>query len=256
MAIANLVLNVADVARSVDFYAGMLGAVVTGEPTSERAVLDLVTATLELRLLADGAACPWQEDDRFLGFRHLGFKVEAVDPIVARLRAAGVRLRLEPVDAVGDVRIAFFSDPDGTVLEVVEGNLRYHDVVDAAAVAAERALPVPTRPRFDHVGVTSRDLTTTVATYRPLGFRHTGTLHFQDDPRGFRIDYLAGGGTVIEVFTFGVEVWPAPPRTDAYGFVAAQLDGDPGAVAGAEVGSVDGRRVLVAVDDLPVMVGR
>jgi catechol 2,3-dioxygenase-like lactoylglutathione lyase family enzyme len=256
MAITNLVLHVADVARSVDFYTGLLGATVTGERTSQRAVLDLVTATIEVRLLAGGAPCPWQEDDRFLGFRHLGFKVDAVDPLVARLRAAGVRFRIEPVDAVGEVRIAFFYDHDGTVLEIVEGHLMYHDVVDADAVAAERALPVPARPRFDHVGVTIRDLGATVETYRPLGFRHSGTLHFGGDPRGFRIDYLKGGDTVIEAFTFDVEVWPAPPRTDTYGFVAAQMDGDSGVLAGADVGIVGGRRVLAASDDFPVMVGR
>ena len=48
MPIQNIQLNVADVARSVAFYRDFIGAVPVGQPTDERAVLDVVTATIEL----------------------------------------------------------------------------------------------------------------------------------------------------------------------------------------------------------------
>jgi catechol 2,3-dioxygenase-like lactoylglutathione lyase family enzyme len=256
MAIDNVIVHVADVGRSVDFYSGLLGGVPQGGPTEHAAVLDFLTATIELRRLDGGVPSPWQEDDEVTGFRHIGFKVAAVDPLVARLKAAGVPFRLEPVDAAGDVRIAFFVDPDGTVLEVVEGDLQYHEVFDADGVAAERALGVPARPRFDHVASTVHDVVATAAAYAPLGFSRTGALLFDGDPRGFRIDYLKAGDSVIEVFTFAEPVRPGTVRTDSYGFVAVELSGG-GSVAGAtSLGEAGGRRVVVDADRLALATAR
>src|SRR5450756_60886 len=146
MAIHNVLINVSDVARSADFYTRLLGGKPVGEATTDGAVLDFVTATIELRRVDGAVPSTWHEDDQYLGFRHVGFKVAQVDPLAAELRAAGVPFRLEPVDAVGEVRIAFFFDPDGTVLEIVEGQLQYHDIVDRDGVAVAPAL----RPRGGH----------------------------------------------------------------------------------------------------------
>lgn len=257
MAIHNVLINVSDVARSADFYTRLLGGKPVGEATTDGAVLDFVTATIELRRVDGAVPSTWHEDDQYLGFRHVGFKVAKVDPLAAELRAAGVPFRLEPVDAVGEVRIAFFFDPDGTVLEIVEGQLQYHDIVDRDGVAAERATATPSRPRFDHVGVTIRDLAATADLYRSLGFRNIGTLFFRDDPRGFRIDYLKGGRSVIEVFGFDVEVFPVPPVTDALGFLAVELEGDATSLPQlSAVGTVAGRTVYADANDFTVTVGR
>lgn len=256
MAVQNVLVNVSDVARSVEFYSRFLGAELVGAASDDRAVLDLVTATIEL-IRADGATPPlWQEDDLNLGFRHIGFKVAAVDPVVAELKAAGVRFRLDPIDATGGVRIAFFFDPDGTVLEIVEGQLQYSEVVDAAGVAAERALGTPSRPRFDHLALTIGDLVATADFYRPLGFSRIGTLLF-DDPRGFRADYLKGGDSVLEAFSFEVDVLANPPRPDALGFVAAELSSGSAAPAGlSAVGTADGRTIYSDGNDFTFTVGR
>lgn len=227
MAIRHVLINVTDVARSVDFYTHLLGGEPVGEATADLALIDFLTATIELRRVDGAVGSTWREDDRHLGFRHVGFKVGQVDPLAAELKAAGVPFRLDPVDAVGEVRIAFFQDPDGTVLEIVEGQIQYHDVVDPDGVAAECAMARPSRPRFDHVGVTVRDPGACAERYRPLGFTDIGRLVFADDPRGFRIDYLKGGDTVIEVFSFDVEVLPGEPVLDAPGFLAVELEGAP-----------------------------
>jgi catechol 2,3-dioxygenase-like lactoylglutathione lyase family enzyme len=72
MPIRNVVLNVADVAQSVDFYTRFLTAKTVGQPTPNRASLDLVTATLELRQLSsDAALSTWIPDDLQKGRRHL-----------------------------------------------------------------------------------------------------------------------------------------------------------------------------------------
>lgn len=158
MPITSVVLHVADVQRSIEFYERHLGAVVI-EHADGHASLDLVTAVVELRHLPRGRPSTWKEDDATRGFRHLGLKVSNLDDIVATLDVDGVRFRSRPLDIADiGVRNAFFFDPDGTVIEMVENHLRYHVVIDAEGVAEERSLPAPHRPRFDHIGHTVEDL--------------------------------------------------------------------------------------------------
>jgi catechol 2,3-dioxygenase-like lactoylglutathione lyase family enzyme len=225
MPIANVVLNVTDIDRSVDFYTKFLSARTVGEVRSDEATLDLVTGTVTLRRVAPRTST-WIPDDLQLGFRHVGLKVDRVDPRAQALKAANVPFHLDPLDAEGQVRICFFFDPDGTLLEFVEGDLQYAEVLDPAGVAAERALGVPERPRLDHVAVTVRDRDRTEALYAPLGFTFIGTIEQPQDPRGFQIGYLKGGDTVLETFTYQAEKQQREPQLDAPGFSHAVLAGN------------------------------
>ena len=240
MPIQNVIINSTDVARSVDFYTRFLEARLVGEASPDRAVLDLVTATVELRAVAAGDST-WIPDDLQLGFRHIGFKVERVDPRAALLKDADVPFHLDPLDAEGGVRICFFYDPDGTLLELVEGDLQYAAVLDEAGVAAERALGVPDRPRFDHVAVTVHDRAATDAFYRPMGFSFIGTIEQPSDPRGFSIGYLKSGDTVLEVFTYEAELAARAPQLDVPGYAYAEIAGSEpdGASPVATVADVD-----------------
>jgi catechol 2,3-dioxygenase-like lactoylglutathione lyase family enzyme len=239
MPIADLVLNVTDVDRSVDFYTKFLDARTAGEVRSDHATLDLVSATLTLRRVAPRPST-WIPDDLQLGFRHVGFKVDHVDPRAEVLKAADVPFHLDPLDAEGAVRICFFFDPDGTLLEFVEGDLQYAQVLNPAGVAAERALGVPERPRLDHVAVTVRDRARTEALYAPLGFTFIGTIEQPQDPRGFHIGYLKGGDTVLEIFTYEADEQEREPQLDAPGFGYAVLTGSslPAAARALEGGIV------------------
>ncbi len=225
MPIQNIQLNVADVARSAAFYRDLIGARPVGEATEHRAVLDVVTATIELARAAPGAESTWSADDLQRGFRHIGFKVSGLDALADRLHRAGVPFHLEPLEAEGDVRITFFFDPDGTLLEFVERDLRYTTVVDEELVAAEYALGAPERPRFDHIALTVGDFAATKDHYRSFDFHHHGTILQPHDPRGFRIDYLKGGDTVLEVFTYDAQTTFRTPQLDVPGYVAARLAG-------------------------------
>jgi catechol 2,3-dioxygenase-like lactoylglutathione lyase family enzyme len=252
MPIERILINVADIARSIDFYTTYLDARVVGEATDSSARLDVVTAVIELERLDDAHPSTWKGDDLQKGFRHLGFKVENVDARVAKLKENGVPFHLDPLDAEGGVRISFFFDPDGTLLEFVQGDLQYHSVADEKGVAAERALGIPSRPRFDHIAITVDDLATTERFYTPLGFGNIGTIEQPADPRGFRIDYLKGGDSVLEVFTYDSDKESRPPRLDTVGFVAAVLTS---ASQGTPVGSWNGYGISADTDGFTLAIG-
>ena len=135
----------------------------------------------------------------------------------------GVEFHLRPIDAEGDVRIAFFFDPDGTLLELVERDLKYHEVHEPEGVARERALGVPARPRFDHVAVTAAEAAAIRERYRSVRVR----AHRIDSPGGRsarirdRLPEGRGHGS-RGVHVHGPDIARAPQQT-APGFAAVTL---------------------------------
>jgi len=226
MPISNVTVNCIDLNRSIDFYTKFLGVSVVGEPTEDRATLGLVTSTLTLRRV-EPRSSTWIANDLQYGFRHMGFKVDQLDARAAALKEAGVPFHLDPVHAEGNVRICFFFDPDGTLLEFVEGELNYSEVMDTVGVAEERSFGVPERPRFDHVAMTVDDRDVAESFYRPMGFSLIGTLRQPQDPRGCLISYHRSGRTVLEVFTWGDPKLCREPSPDAPGFGWVEIEGNP-----------------------------
>lgn len=224
MSIESIIVNVRDVSVSRAFYEKYLSARVLEENT-EQALLDLVTATIRLQRVDGSASSAWSPDDLHRGFRHIGFKVADTDALFARVEADGVPIHLAPIDAEGGVRIAFFYDPDGTLLEFVQGDLQYHDVVDQSLVDAEYALGLPERPRFDHVAETVESFAATEGFYAPLGFGHHGSIEQAADPRGFRIRFLKHGDSVLEIFTYDVDTAHPSQVPGAPGFDSVVLSG-------------------------------
>jgi catechol 2,3-dioxygenase-like lactoylglutathione lyase family enzyme len=249
MPIKNVVVNCTEVQRSVEYYTKFLELQLIGEATAEGALLDAVTATIELRAVTAGKdQSSWVTDDLQKGFRHIGFKVDRLDERAEVLKAAGVEFKLDPLDAEGKVRICFFFDPDGTLLELIQGDLQYAEVLDSDGVARERALGVPQRPRFDHIAVTIENRAATDAYYRDnFGFSFIGTIEQPHDPRGFSIGYLKSGDTVIEVFTYNHEKSSRAPQLDVAGFAYADLAGDPPSDL-TSVAAPDGTTVYVDPD--------
>jgi catechol 2,3-dioxygenase-like lactoylglutathione lyase family enzyme len=200
-------ISVSDINRSLDFYRGLLGFQVLGHAQVEDGLtahfLDVGNGhTLQLLSFKDTAKpSQWLPDDLQTGLRHVGFKVRYVDGTTARFKQANVPFTLDPLDATGGVRIAFFKDPDGTLLEIVQDELQYH--IDGPA---KGSLP-PLTPQgdalvFDHVAVTVSDLDKALAFYGDrLGFPIIGKLIF-NDKRGFVITYLKAQTAVLELFSF------------------------------------------------------
>ncbi|MDT0347036.1 VOC family protein [Streptomyces litchfieldiae] len=217
-------IGVTDAERSLDFYRGTLGlgpaAAAPEPPTPGVHWLSADGALVKLvEMGADSTLGGWLGDDLQRGMRHVGLKVGDVFRQAERLRSAGVEFTIEPTAAVGDVNLAFFRDPDGTLLEIIDGHLRYHSVVTPELADRERRLaearPAGAGPVFDHVAVTAGDLDATLEFYRDrLGYPVIGRLVHDRDPRGFVIDYLQAGPAVLEVFSFTAPTTPAPAAPD------------------------------------------
>lgn len=253
MPIRSVHLNVTDLDRSVDFYTRYLDLQLL-ERTEREAVLDAVTATLRLALITDPEESTFIADDLQAGFRHVGFKVADLASRVAVLKDAGVPFQLDPLHAEGDVEITFFLDPDGTLLEFVEGPLQYHEVYDRNAVQQDWDLGTPGRPRFDHVAETVEDLARTRAYFADLGFRHMAGIHQPHDTRGYEIDFLRSGDVSLEVFTYSkADTTSRQPQLRAPGFVAVTFVGDRPASATA-VGVIGGDEALRDPDGLVHLV--
>jgi catechol 2,3-dioxygenase-like lactoylglutathione lyase family enzyme len=125
---------VRDVAAAQRFYGELLGV-----------------ADERVRLVEGIADDAWVDDDRQLGNRHLALYVSDVDAEAARLKEAGVEFSVDPQDVTGEVRLAFFRDPDGAVLELLSGPPVYHRVYAEEHVA----LPGPGEPpRLAHLAIT------------------------------------------------------------------------------------------------------
>jgi glyoxylase I family protein len=113
-----------DYARSRDFYTRILGLQVIAEnhrPQRDSWKLDLRLpdgSQLELFSFPDPPARPSRPEAR--GLRHLAFRVDALDAVVAHLQSEGVACEPIRVDEYIGRRFTFFADPDELPLELYE----------------------------------------------------------------------------------------------------------------------------------------
>lgn len=242
--ISHVEIGVRDLVTSVAFYSGLLGLGVA-PPTasgSSAGAAWIDAGPAQLRLVEVGPDADlgvWEHDDLQRGVRHIGFKVGDVPGQAGRLRDAGVHFTLEPTDAVGDVRIAFFTDPDGTLLELIDRHLHYHEVESPELAERERLAAehraTDAGPSFDHVAVTVADIDAAVRSYEEAAAAEViGRLRHTEDPRGFLITYLQVGGSALELFSYAADTLPdpGPPGPERLGFRAVGLAvADPGAAA-------------------------
>jgi len=125
----HVTITVSDLKRSIHFYRDILGLKVRGMLTQNEGKFKLVyvdagNAVIELFHFEGEEGQPLSETkNQDIGIKHFGFKVDNVDEFVKHLKENNVEITLEPFDATGGVRIAFFKDPDGVLLEAVQGEL-------------------------------------------------------------------------------------------------------------------------------------
>lgn len=134
----HVAITVRDMDRALAFYRDLLGCEVLGQLVPEggrRKLVYLRAGNAYLELFADrpgGDRAPHADASRSaaaggerwpgpppLGFQHVAFHASDVDEVAARLTRAGVRFTRGPLDAAGNVRLAFCTDPDGNLVEIV-----------------------------------------------------------------------------------------------------------------------------------------
>ncbi|MDX5514609.1 VOC family protein [Stenotrophomonas sp. RG-453] len=122
--IHHVALICADYVRSRDFYTRLLGLQVIAE--NHRAARDSWKLDLalpdgsQLELFSFPGAPTRPSRPEAQGLRHLTFRVHTLEPMIARLTAAGVACEPIRVDEYTGRRFTFFADPDDLPLELYE----------------------------------------------------------------------------------------------------------------------------------------
>ena len=108
-----------NVERLREFYAGTLGLPVVGGFPGHGIVFIGAGATAIELVPAD----PPPGEERATGWQHLALRVDDVDAAWAELTARGVLFHVPPENFPPEdpaVRIAFFRDPDGNEIELIQ----------------------------------------------------------------------------------------------------------------------------------------
>ena len=120
----HLALNCRDRHAQAAFYAEHFGfkharLLNAGQP-NEFAVLRLGGICMEFFGAKETGA---QGGEQAVGFRHLAFEVPSLEEAIAKLQAAGVQT--DPIIDLGTKipgwRVCFLRDPEGNVVELVQG---------------------------------------------------------------------------------------------------------------------------------------
>ena len=115
----HVAISTPNFARLRDFYVGTLGLLVVGGFSGHDILfIGAEGTTIELigeETPSDGVCST--------GWHHLAWEVEDVDETHAELSARGIPFHVPPEDFPVEapaMRIAFFKDPDGNVLELIQ----------------------------------------------------------------------------------------------------------------------------------------
>jgi lactoylglutathione lyase len=111
--------------KSIDFYTRLLGFTIAREmwlPEEKLRIvfLRLGDTTLELFGVPEIRGEMISHANEVVRYKHIALLVDSVDKEYERLSQAGVKFNLLPETIQDTVRIAFFSDPDGMDIELIE----------------------------------------------------------------------------------------------------------------------------------------
>lgn len=120
----HIAITVKDLDRSVEFYTKKLGFSVLREAETPSLKIMFVgneLAQLELFEVKEGPAKegPPLKDDE-IGIKHICFHVEDLGKVVEEMKQKGVEFTSE-IRKSGERSHIFFKDPDGIVLQLLQG---------------------------------------------------------------------------------------------------------------------------------------
>ncbi len=112
-----------DYAKAKEFYIDKLGFQLVREvyrPDQQDYLRMLQLGDTVLELFIKPQAPERVTNPEAKGLRHLAFRVEDIEPAVARLRSLGIETEPIREDTCNGGRFTFFKDPDGLPLELHE----------------------------------------------------------------------------------------------------------------------------------------
>jgi glyoxylase I family protein len=138
LSLDHVTITVKDLRRSIDFYSGLLGFEVLGQRLLDKREFKIVwlqTGTGRMLEVFEFRPSKGRDQDptvpqsvsqQDIGLRHIGFAIppKNFDTVVQKLREAKVEFTIEPTVAEWcDLRLVFFKDPDGNIVEIISGKL-------------------------------------------------------------------------------------------------------------------------------------
>lgn len=119
----HIAIVVSDYEVSRAFYVDMLGFEVIREnvrPDKDDVKLDLRLGTMELEIFGKKDSPKRPGYPEACGLRHLAFKVDNIEEVVAELEEKGIEVEDIRFDTFTNKKMTFFHDPDGLPLELHE----------------------------------------------------------------------------------------------------------------------------------------
>lgn len=121
--IHHVAIIASDYEKTKEFYVGKLGLPLVREvhrAVRNDHILTLLVGGVEVELFVMKDHPPRVTNPEANGLRHLAFRVEDIEPVVAELNAMGIETEPIRVDPFTGGRMTFFRDPDGLPLELHE----------------------------------------------------------------------------------------------------------------------------------------
>lgn len=121
--IHHVAIIASDYEKSKDFYVNKLGFEILRENYREARndyKLDLRLGDCEIELFGITTAPERPNYPEACGLRHLAFKVDCIEDVIAELNAKGIETEPIRMDEYTNSKATFFKDPDGLPLELHE----------------------------------------------------------------------------------------------------------------------------------------
>lgn len=121
--IHHVAIIASDYELSKDFYVNKLGFEIIRENYREKRndyKLDLRLGECEIELFGMPGSPKRPNYPEACGLRHLAFKVDCIEDVIAELNARGIETEPIRIDEFTDKKATFFKDPDGLPLELHE----------------------------------------------------------------------------------------------------------------------------------------
>ncbi len=120
--IHHIAIICSDKESALDFYVKKLGFPIIREtfrPERDDWKIDLKmgNSEIELFIMKDHPKRPSPES---YGLRHIAFRVDSVDDMVAELARKGIKCEPIRLDSITGEKATFFKDPDGLPIEIHE----------------------------------------------------------------------------------------------------------------------------------------